>query len=581
MQFRPRGAPGARAAGQPAGPGRNVTQSLEPHTLSNEIADPQSPPARADAHPPVAPAEPEPLELGAEDVDEVEDGQDDSEPGAEVGGVDVADFGGLVEEAPGEPLTVGDTGERPPEVLVEEPAEPLPELEGKTESGEPAEINPALLDPDAVKVVHRLRSHGFEAYFVGGCVRDLLVGLKPKDFDVATSATPDQVRDIFRNCRLIGRRFRLAHVYFKGGKIIEVSTFRRNPGDALPDTEVANAETAAELAGEEKSEDLLITTDNVFGTAEEDARRRDLTVNELFYDVGAGKVIDFVRGRRDLDRQVIRTIGDPEVRLREDPVRLIRGVRFACKLGFDIDPRTYAAMEGAVEELPRCAPPRLLEDTFRVLRGGISEPALKLLSALDALKVLLPPVDEFLKRGGPAVEQVFYAHARALDARFKAGGTFEDAMLLAVLLQPLCESAPLDEAAGGEGRPQVAQAVEELLAELVRAARLPRRIAERCRMLLFAQRTLSGQRRRRGSLASFRRHPLFHEALVVFEMSVEATGQHADALARWKEGGAPESAPGAAAHGGTGGEGRGRRRRRRRRGGGGGGGGGGSGEAGA
>jgi len=539
--------------------------------VSNETADPKSPPAHADAQPPAAPPEPEPIELGLEDLEEVDEGQDESEPGAELEGVDVADFGGAPEEIPGEALNVGDTGERPPDVLVEEPPEPLPELEGKTESGEPAEINPALLDPDAVKVVHRLRSHGFEAYFVGGCVRDLLVGLKPKDFDICTSATPDEVRDIFRNCRLIGRRFRLAHVYFKGGKILEVSTFRRNPGDALVDTEAPNADTAAELAAEEKAEDLLITTDNVFGTAEEDARRRDFTVNALFYDVGAGKVIDFVRGRRDLDRQLIRTIGDPEVRLREDPVRLIRGVRFACKLGFDIDPRTYAAMEGAVEDLPRCAPPRLLEDTFRLLRGGISETALKLISALDALKVLLPPVDEFLKRGGPAVEQVFYAHARALDARFKAGATFEDAVLLAVLLQPLCDSAPAEEGQGGEGRPQVAKAVEELLAELVRTARLPRRIAERCRMILFAQRTLSGQRRRRGSAASFRRHPLFNEALTVFEMSVEATGQHADALARWKEGGAPEAAPGVPAPAG---EGRGRRRRRRRRGGGGGGGGG-------
>jgi poly(A) polymerase len=502
--------------------------------------------------------------------DEEEEEEDAAEPGAEVAGLDVADFGGPLVEEPGEALAVGDTGERPPEILVEEPPEPLPELEGKTDSGEPAEIDPRLLDPDAVKVVHRLRSRGFEAYFVGGCVRDLLVGLKPKDFDVATSATPDEVRDTFRNCRLIGRRFRLAHVYFKGGKIIEVSTFRRNPGEGLPDTEASNAETAAEVEQAEPGADLLITTDNVFGTAEEDARRRDFTVNALFYDTAAGKVIDFVRGRRDLERQVIRTIGDPEVRLREDPVRLIRGVRFAAKLGFDIDPRTYAAMEGAVEDLPRCAPPRLLEDTFRLLRGGISEPSLKLISALDALKVLMPPVDEFLKRGGPDVERVFYAHARALDARVKAGASFEDAVLLAVLLQPLCESAPEDEGQGGEGRPQVARAVEELLAELVRTARLPRRIAERCRMILFAQRTLSGQRRRRGSLASFRRHPLFAEALHVFEMSVEATGQHREALERWKAGGAPEAAaPGAPGAG----EGRGRRRRRRRRGGGGGGGG--------
>ncbi|HLM44117.1 MAG TPA: poly(A) polymerase, partial [Myxococcaceae bacterium] len=167
----------------------------------------------------------------------------------------------------------------------------------------PAEIDPVKLDPDALKVIHRLHSHGHQAYLVGGCVRDLLLGRTPKDFDIATSAHPGEVRAIFRNCRLIGRRFRLAHIYFKGGKIIEVSTFRANPTELEASNSVAEAaDTGAENGEEgneaEESQDLLITHDNVFGTAEQDARRRDFTMNGLFYDVAEGQVIDYVRGRR-------------------------------------------------------------------------------------------------------------------------------------------------------------------------------------------------------------------------------------------------------------------------------------------
>src|SRR5262249_35793263 len=155
---------------------------------------------------------------------------------------------------------------------------------------------------------------------------------------------------------------------------VEVSTFRANP------TEVV--EEPGESAEGEERDDLLISDDNVFGTAEQDARRRDFTINGLFYDVAQGRVIDFVGGLRDLRAREVRTIGDPEIRLREDPVRILRAVRFACKLDFDIESRTYAAMEGAVEDIPRCAPPRLLEDTFRILRGGVSAGGLHLLSAL-------------------------------------------------------------------------------------------------------------------------------------------------------------------------------------------------------
>jgi poly(A) polymerase len=451
----------------------------------------------------------------------------------------------------------------PPEALVPEPPSSEPELVAPTttRTGEPAEIDPREMDPDAIKVVLRLHAHGHQAYLVGGCVRDLLLKHKPKDFDVATSAHPNEVRAAFRNCRLIGRRFRLAHVYFKGGKIIEVSTFRANPTELEP---VPTPEEEGSENGNGSGDDLLITHDNVFGTDQQDARRRDFTINGLFYDVTEGRVIDYVRGRRDLDEQYIRTIGDPEIRMREDPVRILRAVRFASKLGFDIESRTYAAMEGAVEDLPRCAPARLLEETFRLIRGSVAAPSLKLLSALDALKILLPPVDAYLKQGGREAERVFYSFAEALDKRVASGEPLDDAILLATLLMPISRAAPPPvESSDPTVRPSVAQAIEDLLAGFVQSARLPRRIAERCRLLLMAQRTLSGERRRRG--ASFRRHPLFQEAMTVFELSVEATGEFREALEAWKSGESPPVRTEAAAAEGE--AGRKKRRRRRRRGG--------------
>ena len=441
-------------------------------------------------------------------------------------------------------------------------------------SGPPAEIDPARLDPDALKVIHRLHSHGHQAYLVGGCVRDLLLDRTPKDFDIATSAHPGEVRAIFRNCRLIGRRFRLAHIYFKGGKIIEVSTFRANPTelDASnvegPENGEAgeNGEEAGNEAEESQNPDLLITHDNVFGTAEQDARRRDFTINGLFYDIseeGGGQVIDYVRGRRDLDERYIRTIGDPEIRMREDPVRILRAVRFASKLGLDIESRTYAAMEGAVEDLPRCAPARLLEETFRLIRGGVAAPSLRLLAALDAVKLLLPPVAAYFKENGRRGQESFYAYAEALDRRVASGEPLDDAILLAALLVPIAEAGPIIEPQDPAGRPSVAQAIEDLLAEFVQTARLPRRIAERCRLLLIAQRTLTGERRRR--TGAFRRHPLFNDALIVFEISVEASGKHREALEAWKRGELPplKSSEGSAPAS----EGPRKRKRRRRRGG--------------
>ncbi len=239
-----------------------------------------------------------------------------------------------------------------------------------------------LIDPDADKVVRRLARHGFQAYLVGGCVRDLLLHRTPKDFDVATSATPKEIRQLFRNCRIIGRRFRLAHIFF-GPKIIETSTFRANPRD-----------------GDDASDDdeLLIRRDNVFGSDTEDARRRDFTMNGLFYDVEAERVIDHVGGMADLERRVVRTIGDPDIRFREDPVRMLRAVKFAARLDFTIEPVTLAALIRHRGEITKCAQPRVLEELYRLLRGGAAHRSMALLIETGLASNLSPQLATLLGR---------------------------------------------------------------------------------------------------------------------------------------------------------------------------------------
>jgi len=363
------------------------------------------------------------------------------------------------------------------------------------------------LDRDAVKVIARLRAVGHQAYFVGGCVRDLMLGRTPKDFDLATDAHPGEVRAIFRNCRLIGRRFRLAHVFFRDGKIIEVATFRQNPVDVGDDVPT--------------DADLLITRDNVFGTAEEDARRRDFTVNGLFYDPFLGEVIDYVGGRADLEAHRMSTIGDPEVRMREDPVRALRAVRFAARLGFTIEPEVFEAMRRHAGELARCAPPRVLEEIFKILRCTGSGRAFELLRSSGMLPVVLPSLSKALDAGGPEARARFSAHLAALDELVRAGEEASDAMLLGALL------IHLHGAAEGE------DAADVLLAELVQTARLPRKMAERTRMALRAQRLFHGppRRRRRGGLSA---QAYFDDALLLLRMTVRATGQGGEALARWE-----------------------------------------------
>ena len=272
------------------------------------------------------------------------------------------------------------------------------------------------IDRNVQKVLHRLLNADHVAYLVGGGVRDLMLGRKPKDFDVATSAHPHEIRALFRNSRLIGRRFPLVHIFF-GSTNIEVATFR--------------------CRGEE-SDEVLIRRDNTFGTPEEDAFRRDFTVNALFYDLRTFRVLDYTGGVADLSERLIRTIGEPERRMREDPVRMIRAVRLAAKLNFDIESTTSRAIERCAGDLTKASQPRLVEEIYRTLMLANSARALFLMERLGLLSCALPMLSQLLRTrhdvlGSAPTMRVMDALGRATEAGFEPPRGF----LLACLFSDL------------------------------------------------------------------------------------------------------------------------------------------------
>jgi poly(A) polymerase len=252
------------------------------------------------------------------------------------------------------------------------------------------------IDPDALKVLYRLHHAGHVAYLVGGSVRDLLLGRKPKDFDVGTTAHPYQIKRLFRNCWIIGRRFRLAHVKF-GTKTIEVATFRRQVPAGADDEPPFGGPAPDEAVGQLEAHPgdaraRLVRRDNTFGTPEEDAFRRDFTINALFYDIGTFSVIDYVGGLDDLQARVIRAIGDPDVRFLEDPVRMLRAIVLAARLDFRIDPPVLEAIVRHRGEIAKAAPARLLEEYYKVLRSGASLRAFHLLGEAGLLAHISPEI---------------------------------------------------------------------------------------------------------------------------------------------------------------------------------------------
>ncbi|MET0163484.1 MAG: polynucleotide adenylyltransferase PcnB [Vicinamibacterales bacterium] len=398
------------------------------------------------------------------------------------------------------------------------------------------------IDPDALKVLYRLRQADHAAYLVGGSVRDLLIGRKPKDFDVGTSAHPYQIKRLFRNCWIIGRRFRLAHVRF-GQKVIEVATFRCRvaPGDEPVQEGVpAPAESAPE------TRDHLIHRDNTFGTPEEDAFRRDFTINALFYDIATFSVIDYVGGLEDLRAGLVRSIGDPDVRFREDPVRMMRAVALASRLDFRIDQPVLDAIQRHRHEIARSSAPRLLEEYYKILRSGASEKAFRELDRLG----LLEPISAELHEG--AVESLWHSLA-ALDRyrrRFDATpDTLTNAILLGSLLVPLGFSPYRDWSENQPSRVSFVEAVDRAPASgngghAVGSARQPaermgprlgelplaRRDIERLWQLLSLQRRLSDLEASPRARASLTHRSVFREALTWLEIH----GGVADTVEQWQ-----------------------------------------------
>lgn len=374
------------------------------------------------------------------------------------------------------------------------------------------------IDADAAKVVKRLARAGHTAYLVGGCVRDLMLDRTPKDFDVATSARPNEVRGLFRNCRIIGRRFRLAHVLFGRDKVVEVATFRKDPSLTVETPDWEDAEPDAELAPRVTSkrdrddEDLLIRHDNVFGTPSEDAVRRDFTMNALFLDLERREVIDYVGGLSDLERRVIRTIGDADVRFREDPVRILRVVKFAARLDLAVEPDVYDAIVVHREDLMRAARPRLLEEVLRLCRGGAARRSFWLAHDMGVLAVVLPELAAWID-DDPDGAPRFWQRLAALDEMVRRDGAPGDAVLLSALLyDPALEAM--------DGTRDVVGAVTEFLEGLLARLAIPRRLFDRARTLLAVQRRL-----RMGRIGTMNKREWWSEALQVAELEAMARGE--------------------------------------------------------
>jgi poly(A) polymerase len=322
------------------------------------------------------------------------------------------------------------------------------------------------IDSDACMVIQKLKEAGHSAYLVGGSVRDLLLKTRPKDFDVSTSAKPEEIRVLFRNAILIGRRFRLAHIRF-GKKIIEVSTFR---------------------SGQETEE--LIVRDNEWGSEEEDVLRRDFTINGLFYDPEHQKIIDYVDGFPDIEKRVIRVIGMPESRFMQDPVRMIRLLKFCARFKFEIHPPAHEALLKCKDHIIRSAPARILEELFRMLEAGSAEPFFRLLHQYGLLKLLSAPVAHFMDLDR---EERIFKMLQQIDAESvkQWPHTLDRALLLAAFIFPIYELTIHHLAAQKSSPPHLGQIEQEaylLISKLFAPFfRIPRRIQGTATFLLAAQ----------------------------------------------------------------------------------------------
>ncbi|NOZ87530.1 MAG: polynucleotide adenylyltransferase PcnB [Deltaproteobacteria bacterium] len=386
------------------------------------------------------------------------------------------------------------------------------------------------LDTDALKVVNRLRRFGYETYLVGGCVRDLLAGIKPKDFDVATSATPEQVKKLFRNSWLIGRRFRLAHIVFgRDKKIIEVATFRAKP-------------FKLDCSSSKTEKDLLIKEDNVFGTPREDANRRDFTINALFYDHVDSRIIDYVGGYKDIENGILRSIGDPRIRFSEDPVRMIRACRYSAKLEFEIDPGVKDAMIQVCEHLRKASPSRLMEELFKILESGVSRRTFEYLLEHGVLRSLSRSLAKFMQESQTGEKSTYtpgWSHLGALDALVSRRPKLPSrAVQLATLVIPMARSIARKRMASHDCSTRAAMmyGTDMVLSALMVNFRLIKKDSERIRQIGIAQERLlpSVPHIRPSPPSRLLGRKYFQDSLLFMYIDCVAKGTGWNQYARWR-----------------------------------------------
>lgn len=380
-------------------------------------------------------------------------------------------------------------------------------------------VSRSMISEQARKVLHRLNKSGYEAYLVGGGVRDILLGGQPKDFDIATDATPEEVHELFRNSRLIGRRFRIVHVVF-GREVIEVTTFRGNALDAQE--EVADDEHRT-------SEHGLLLRDNVYGNLEEDALRRDFTINALYYCIRNFSIIDYANGVQDLNNRQIRLIGDPETRYREDPVRMLRAIRFAAKLDFDIEPDTEAPIHKLAPLLTHIPSARLFDEVLKLFSAGHGEATYDLLREYDLLAPLFPETAQAIEAGES--DELIRQALRNTDARIAQGKSVTPYFLFAAMLWPALQAEWHRRQDNGDPvQPALHGAIGKVIGRQVQATAIPKRFSGPMKEIWELQIRLP---RRQGKRAfATLTHPRFRAAYD-FLLVRESAGEIEPGLGQW------------------------------------------------
>jgi len=389
-------------------------------------------------------------------------------------------------------------------------------------------ISRKKISRNVLRTLYRLHENGFIAYLMGGCVRDLLLERTPKDFDVATDARPGQIKRLFRNCRLVGRRFRLAHLHF-ADEIIEVSTFR---ADALPE----ESETARPSPNNHKPRHLkddsgMVLRDNVFGTPEQDALRRDFTINALAYNIADYSIIDYSTGLADLRDGLIRPIGDPSVRFTEDPVRMLRAVRFAASHQFVVEAAAWETLCALSSTISRASPARLYEEMLKLFLLGAAGRAFGLLHTSGLLAALFPGLSKWL--GGNARRlNIMNANLEYLDCRCRTGMSSSPALFFAAFFGPLlAETTPAGGWDGVPGRWIREVACADLMKECSGTVNIPGKVANQMRNILAMRHSLHKVPPRRPSVIVNR--PEFADALATLPLEGMGGGENQSALAWW------------------------------------------------